>query len=100
MRFHKLLCALMNKEQLIEAMATKADISKKAAGDALETLLDSITNSLKAGDSVTLTGFGTFGSSKRSARQGRNPRTGEAVQIPARTVPRFKAGKGLKDALR
>ncbi|MEK7510090.1 MAG: HU family DNA-binding protein [Patescibacteria group bacterium] len=90
----------MNKEQLIEAMATKANISKKAASDALETMLNSITNSLKSGDSVTLTGFGTFGSSRRAARQGRNPRTGETVQIPARTVPRFKAGKGLRDALR
>ena len=90
----------MNKEQLIEAMALKADISKKAANDALEALLESITSSLKGGNSVTLTGFGTFKTSDRAARQGVNPRTGEKLQIPAMNVAKFKAGKALKDAVR
>ena len=90
----------MNKEQLIDAMAGKADISKKAAGDALDALLDAITSTLKSGGSVALTGFGTFKTSDRAARQGVNPATGEKIQIAATTVPKFSAGKGLKDAVK
>ena len=90
----------MNKEQLIEAMASKADISKKAAGDALEALLDSITTTLVARGTVALTGFGTFKTSDRAARQGVNPATGGKIQIAATTVPKFSAGKGLKEAVK
>lgn len=90
----------MTKEQLLEAMASKANITKKQAGEALDAVLDGITDSLKKGKTVTLTGFGTFQTSKRSAREGRNPATGEKIKIPATTVPKFKAGKGLKDAVK
>ena len=90
----------MNKEQLLEAMALKASITKKQAGEALDAILEGITSSLKKGKTVTLTGFGTFSSSKRSAREGRNPATGAKIKIPATTVPKFKAGKSLKDAVK
>jgi len=90
----------MNKEQIIEAMAAKADISKKAAADALDAFIDSVTTTLKSGGTVALTGFGTFQTSKRAARDGRNPATGAALKIPAMTVPKFKPGKNLKDAVR
>jgi DNA-binding protein HU-beta len=90
----------MNKEQLLEAMAQKASITKKQAGEALDAVIDGITDALKKGASVALTGFGTFQTSKRAARDGRNPATGEKIKIPAMTVARFKAGKGLKDAVR
>jgi len=90
----------MNKEQLLEAMALKASITKKQAGEALNAILEGITSSLKKGKTVTLTGFGTFSSSKRSAREGRNPATGAKIKIPATTVPKFKAGKSLKDAVK
>ena len=80
-------------------MATRADISKSAAGDALEAVLDGVTGSLKKGDSVTLVGFGTFSVSHRAARDGRNPRTGETIKIKASNLAKFKAGKALKDAL-
>ena len=89
----------MNKSELIELMATRADISKSAAGDALEAVLDGVTGSLKKGDSVTLVGFGTFSVSHRAARDGRNPRTGETIKIKASNLAKFKAGKALKDAL-
>ena len=88
----------MNKSELIELMATRADISKSAAGDALEAVLDGVTGSLKKGDSVTLVGFGTFSVSHRAARDGRNPRTGETIKIKASNLAKFKAGKALKDA--
>ncbi|HEY5701172.1 MAG TPA: HU family DNA-binding protein [Gammaproteobacteria bacterium] len=89
----------MNKAQLIDAVADATDISKAAASRAVESVLDIITSSLKSGDSVTLVGFGTFTTRKRAARSGRNPRTGATIQIPASTLPVFKPGKALKDAV-
>ena len=90
----------MNKEQLLQTMAAKASITKKQAGEALDAVIDGITDALKKGASVALTGFGTFQTSKRAARDGRNPATGAKIKIPAMTVPKFKAGKGLKAAVR
>ena len=90
----------MNKDQLLDAMAGKAGITKKQAGDALQGILDAVVSTLSGGGSVALTGFGTFQVSNRAARQGVNPRTGAKLQIPAMRVPKFKAGKGLKDAVR
>ena len=89
----------MNKAELIDAIADAADLSKASAGHALDAAIESITKALKKGDSVTLVGFGTFSVRKRAARQGRNPRTGETIQIKASKVPGFKAGKALKDAI-
>lgn len=89
----------MNKTELIEHIANKSDISKAAAGRALESLVDAVKKTLKNGGSVTLVGFGSFSVGKRAARTGRNPRTGAAIKIKAAKVPKFKAGKGLKDAL-
>jgi DNA-binding protein HU-beta len=84
---------------MIEAIATSADISKAAAGRALDGAMEAIKKSLKKGDMVTLVGFGTFYADKRAARGGRNPRTGEAIKIKAAKVPKFRPGKALKDAL-
>ena len=89
----------MNKQELIENIAGSADITKAAAGRALDSMIDSITDSLKQGDSVVLVGFGTFSVRDRAARTGRNPQTGEEIQIKAAKVPAFKAGKALKDAV-
>jgi len=89
----------MNKAELIDAVASAADISKASATRALDAALDAVTGALKNGDQVTLVGFGTFSVRARAARQGRNPRTGEAIQIKASNVPGFKAGKALKDAV-
>ena len=89
----------MNKADLIEKMAADADITKSAATAALDSLLDHITRSLKKKQKVTLVGFGTFDVSRRKARTGRNPQTGEAIKIKARNAPKFTAGKGLKDAV-
>ncbi|WP_435100762.1 HU family DNA-binding protein [Arhodomonas sp. AD133] len=89
----------MNKSELIEAVAQSADISKAAASRAVDAFVDSVTDALKEGDQVTLVGFGTFTVRERSARSGRNPRTGETINIPASKVPGFKAGKALKDAV-
>ena len=89
----------MNKQELIENIAESADITKAAAGRALDSMIESITNSLKKGDSVVLVGFGTFSVRDRAARTGRNPQTGEEIQIKAARVPAFKAGKALKDAV-
>ena len=80
-------------------MAESADISKASAARALEAMVDSVTGALKSGDSLSLAGFGTFSVRKREARAGRNPKTGEAIQIKAANVPAFKAGKALKEAL-
>lgn len=88
----------MNKTQLIDLIAEKADISKVAAGNALAAVTDGITESLKNGDQVQLIGFGTFKTTQRKARTGRNPKTGDEIQIAAATVPSFTAGKSLKDA--
>ncbi len=89
----------MNKAQLIDAVADATDLSKASAGRAVECVLDIITSSLKSGDAVTLVGFGTFTTRNRAARAGRNPRTGATIQIPASTLPVFKPGKALKDAV-
>ena len=90
----------MNKAELIDAVAVKADLSKAAAGRALDAALEAITKALKKKDTVTLVGFGTFSVRKRSARMGRNPKTGEEIKIRASKVPGFKAGKALKDAIK
>ena len=89
----------MNKSELIDAIASKSDPSKAQAGQALEAVVASIEQALKAGEAVTLVGFGTFSVKERAARTGRNPKTGEPIQIAASKVPGFKAGKGLKDAV-
>jgi len=89
----------MNKADLIEAVADSADLSKADATRAVDAVLDSVTGALKQGNTVSLVGFGTFSVKHRAARQGRNPRTGETIQISASNVPGFKAGKGLKDAV-
>lgn len=89
----------MNKSELIEAIAASADIPKAAAARALEAMVDSITGALKKGDQVALVGFGTFAVKERAARTGRNPRTGEPIEIAAAKIPSFKAGKALKDAV-
>ena len=89
----------MNKTDLIEAMADAADISKAAAGRALDGMVDAIAKALKEGDSVSVIGFGTFVLRERAARTGRNPRTGEEITIAASKSPAFKAGKALTDAV-
>ena len=89
----------MNKTELIEHIAVQADISKAAAARAIEALIDGIKSTLKKNDSVSLVGFGTFTVSKRAARTGRNPRTGAAIKIKSAKVPKFRAGKALKDAV-
>ena len=89
----------MNKSELIEHIAADADISKAAAARVLESAINSITSALKKGDSVSLVGFGTFEVSKRAERSGRNPSTGAAITIKAASVPKFRPGKVLKDAL-
>lgn len=89
----------MNKSELIEIVAAASDLSKVAAGKALDALIASITKAVTKGDTVTLVGFGTFKSSKRAARVGRNPQTGKELKIAATTVPRFTAGAGFKAAV-
>ncbi|MBF0218995.1 MAG: HU family DNA-binding protein [Gammaproteobacteria bacterium] len=89
----------MKKSDLVDAVAEKADITKAAAGNAIDAVFDSITEALKTGEQVTLIGFGTFMVRERAARSGRNPRTGESLEIKASKSPGFKAGKSLKDAL-
>jgi len=89
----------MNRPELIEAIASKADLSKKDAAKALDAILSVVTDSLKQGQSVAIVGFGTFLARESEARTGRNPRTGEKIQIAASRRPAFKAGKSLKDAL-
>ena len=88
----------MNKSQLIEKIAEGADISKASAGRALDSFIESVTGALKEDGSVALVGFGTFSVRERAARTGRNPQTGESIEIAAAKVPAFKAGKALKDA--
>ena len=89
----------MNKTELIEHVASTADISKAAATRALDAVIGAVKTTLKKNGSVTLVGFGTFSVGKRAARTGRNPRTGEAIKIKAAKVPKFKPGKALKDAV-
>ena len=90
----------MNKSSIVDAVATKTGHSKKDTEMFIESLLDVITETLQGGDNVAFTGFGNFSVSERAARQGVNPATGEKIQIPAVTVPKFKAGKSLKEAVR
>lgn len=87
----------MTKAELIEAMATGADITKAAAALALDAYVDAVSKELKKGGKISLVGFGTFSVSKRKAREGRNPKTGETLKIPAKKVVKFKPGKELAD---
>ena len=89
----------MSKQQLVDMIAEKAGLTKADAARALDATMDSIKDALKNGEKVSLVGFGTFATSKREAREGRNPRTGETVSIAARTAVTFKAGSKLKDAV-
>jgi len=89
----------MNKAEFVDAVATNGDLSKTEAAAAVDAVLDSVTAALKQGEQITLVGFGTFLVRKREARTGRNPRTGEPLQIAASNIPSFKAGKALKDSV-
>ena len=89
----------MNKNDLIGVVADGANITKAQAGEAVDAVFEAITSALKSGDEVRLVGFGTFSVAKRKASTGRNPRTGEPMKIKASNQPKFKAGKGLKDAV-
>lgn len=89
----------MNKNELIAKVAADASLTKSDAGEAVEAVINNIINALKSGDEVRLVGFGTFSVSKRAASEGRNPRTGAKIQIPASNTPKFKAGKAFKDAV-
>ncbi|UCE78708.1 MAG: HU family DNA-binding protein [Nitrospiraceae bacterium] len=90
----------MTKAELIDKIASGAGLSKADASRALDTMLDAIKSTLKKGQKVTLVGFGTFSVSKRKARKGRNPKTGQSINIPASKSPKFSAGKALKDAIK
>jgi DNA-binding protein HU-beta len=90
----------MNKGDLIEAIAKNADLSKADAGRALDATLEAVSKTLKKGDKVTLPGFGTFSVTKRAARMGRNPATGETIKIKAKKTPKFKAGTKLVEAVK
>lgn len=89
----------MNKTELVDAVAESAELSKADASRAVDAVIGSITDALKSGDKVSLVGFGVFSVRERAARQGRNPKTGQTIQIPAGKTPGFKAGKALKDAV-
>ena len=89
----------MNKDDLVSAVATSTGMSKTDGAHAVDAVLASISAALKGGNEVRLTGFGTFSVAHRKASEGRNPRTGERIQIPASKLPKFKAGKSLKEAL-
>lgn len=89
----------MNKNELIDLIAAEADLSKASAGRALDAVIGGITAELAKGETVALVGFGTFAVKPRAAREGRNPRTGETIQIAASNTPNFKPGKALKDAV-
>ncbi len=89
----------MNKSELIDAAADKADLRKSDVSSALDALTDTIAEAVARGDKVSLTGFGTFERRERAARTGRNPQTGESMQVPASRAPAFKAGKSFKDAV-
>lgn len=89
----------MNKSELVDAVASSADLSKAAAARAVDGMVDAITQALRDGDQVSIVGFGTFLVRERGARTGRNPKTGETIEISASKVPSFKAGKALKDAV-
>jgi len=89
----------MNKTELVEKVSSKAGLTKKDTACAIDTVVDVITTAIKTGDKVSLVGFGTFQAVQRKARTGLNPQTGKTIQIPARKVPKFKPGKGLKEAV-
>lgn len=89
----------MNKTELVSLVARQASISKEAATEAVDATFDSITSALRTGDTVRIVGFGNFQVADRKASVGRNPRTGEPIQIPASRIPKFKAGKALKEAV-
>ncbi len=89
----------MNKSELVDAMAKNAGLSKKDTEAALNAFTETVTDALKKGDKITLIGFGTFEVTKRAAREGKNPQTGEKIKIKASKAPKFKAGKALKDAV-
>ena len=89
----------MNKNELVSAVAEKAGLSKADAASAVDAVFEAVQNELKAGGDIRLAGFGSFSVSHRKATKGRNPATREEVDIPARNVPKFSAGKGLKDAV-
>lgn len=89
----------MNKSEIIAAMAAKCGLTKKETSTALESLIDSITDALKTGERIVIPNLGTFEVRERAAREGKNPRTGEAIEIPTKKIPAFKAGKALKEAV-
>ena len=89
----------MNKNDLVAAVSSETGLSKADSANAVDSMLDSISSALKSGKEVRLVGFGTFSVAQRRASEGRNPRTGERIQIPASKQPKFKAGKALKDAV-
>lgn len=89
----------MNKQELVAAVAEKAELSKKDAEKALKAFTDTVAEELKKGEKIQIVGFGTFEVSERAAREGRNPQTGESMEIKASRTPKFKAGKALKDSL-
>ncbi len=89
----------VTKKDLVDQMAKELDITKALAGKAVNSLIDSIKNSISKGKDVQLTGFGTFTTSKRKARTGRNPQNGKSIKIPAKVVPKFRPGKDLKEAV-
>jgi len=90
----------MNKQEIVAKIAKDAGVTKTAAAAAVDSIIDGITRSLKKGDSVSFVGFGTFKTANRKARTARNPQTGAAIKVPKRRVPRFSAGKALKQAVR
>ena len=90
----------MNKAELVEAVSDKAGITKKQAGSVIDAITDTVKETLSKGERITLVGFGTFHVMERKAREGRNPRTGKKLEIPAKKVPKFKAGKNLREAVR
>jgi DNA-binding protein HU-beta len=90
----------MTKQELIDKISSGADLAKADAARALDAFIDGVRAALKKGQKVTLVGFGTFSVSKRKARKGRNPRTGQEIKIPATKIPKFTAGKTLKDAIK
>ena len=89
----------MNKAELIESVANHSGLNKRQAGAAVDAFVETVTAALAAKENVTIVGFGTFSTTERAAREGRNPRTGETIEIEARTAPRFRAGKALRDAV-
>ncbi len=89
----------MNKAELVEEVVSRTGLTKKAARETVDTITSAITDSLAKGEKVTLVGFGTFKVRKRNSRRGRNPQTGKEIQIPAKDVPKFEAGKNLKEAV-